>query len=425
MVDVALVWYRPVVGSDKAGGALYPAADQVSVNSLKNVYAAQTALGGSVTHRQMERSLILSCTDSDVSDGGSAVVDWTLAADELEQSDSSAVASSEGTGVPYGFCRGYALLDDDQCYDCAGVTPEERELSGAPRFCSWCFEYSAKFTLTKINKTSRDEWECTMCGGVMHCCQQGSDLGSSLGVSSAACRNMARGGVSNTAGFGRMRCDRHRLGHEVCDAIMAKMPQMDDEFHRISTDVDAMRAELTRPTEQLKLATDAGMLRPFLCLVAMGWRQRRSLAMQLGWSLPESEHFGDPHGEAWELISKAGAGVQSRATQSYEKINPGAEAADWDEVLHRVCTAAFGCSRHVPSTDVADPVGKLKRPLKEIERQKIDRAARLKNPLETRVREMEDEVWHTRSLSSLFRFLRALCSAGTRSLSCSLLGQRF
>jgi hypothetical protein len=39
------------------------------------------------------------------------------------------------------------------------------------------------------------------------------------------------------------------------------------------------------------------MVRPFVCLVAMGWRQRASLAMQLGWSLPSSEEFGDAHAE--------------------------------------------------------------------------------------------------------------------------------
>ena len=94
--------------------------------------------------------------------------------------------------------------------------------------------------------------------------------------------------------------------------------------------------------------------------------------------------IGDSHGEAWELIAKAGSGIQSRATQSYEKINPGAEAADWDEVLNRVCIAAFGCSRHVPSSDVADPACKSMRPLKEIERQKLDRSARLRNPLDQR-----------------------------------------
>ena len=66
------------------------------------------------------------------------------------------------------------------------------------------------------------------------------------------------------------------------------------------------------------------MVRPFVCLVAMGWRQRASLAMQLGWSLPSSEEFGDAHAEAWQLIAKPGSGIQSRCNQSYEKLNPGA-----------------------------------------------------------------------------------------------------
>jgi hypothetical protein len=32
---------------------------------------------------------------------------------------------------------------------------------------------------------------------------------------------------------------------------------------------DAMRAELTRPSKEMELAKQGGMLRPFLCLVAM------------------------------------------------------------------------------------------------------------------------------------------------------------
>ena len=54
-----------------------------------------------------------------------------------------------------------------------------------------------------------------------------------------------------------------------------------------------------------------------------------------------------PCPQAWELISKPGSGVVSRATQSYEKVNPGAMDADWDEVVSRVCTVAFGCSRYI------------------------------------------------------------------------------
>eukprot|EP01047_Picozoa_sp_COSAG01_P071299 COSAG01_NODE_11029_length_2023_cov_121.533784_2_plen_70_part_00 len=69
---------------------------------------------------------------------------------------------------------------------------------------------------------------------------------------------MARGGIANMVGFGRMRCDRHRLGDAQCEQIIARMAQMDAHFTTVSTSVDAMRAELTRPTEQLRMATSAG-----------------------------------------------------------------------------------------------------------------------------------------------------------------------
>ena len=192
------------------------------------------------------------------------------------------------------------------------------------------------------------------------------------------------------AGFARMRCDRCRLGSQPCADIAAKMASMDAHFQTLCESTDAMRAELTKETPQLKNAVESGMLRPFICLVAMGWRQRRSLAMQLGWSLAESEVFGDPHGEAWEILSKGNSGVQDRASQSYEKA--AGMDADWDEVLNRVSNSAFGCSRYVKSTDVADPAGKTSRPIKERERQYEERSARLRNPLDPRIRSLEDEV---------------------------------
>ena len=138
----------------------------------------------------------------------------------------------------------------------------------------------------------------------------------------SACPHLARGGIANMAGFNRMRCDRCRLGDQACAAISSKMSTMDADFRHVSTSADAMRALLLKDVPERKLALEAGMLRPFLCLVAMGWRQRRSLAMQLGWSLAETESFGNPHAEAWDIISRAGSGIQARANQSYEKVNP-------------------------------------------------------------------------------------------------------
>eukprot|EP01043_Picozoa_sp_COSAG02_P043670 COSAG02_NODE_3826_length_6179_cov_2.971217_3_plen_291_part_00 len=65
---------------------------------------------------------------------------------------------------------------------------------------------------------------------------------------------------------------------------------------------------------------------------------------------------------------------------------------DWDEIVNRVIFAAFGCSRYVKSFDVADPVGKSLNPVVEAKRQKDERMARLLNPLDPRVRSLEDEV---------------------------------
>jgi hypothetical protein len=66
--------------------------------------------------------------------------------------------------------------------------------------------------------------------------------------------------------------------------------------------------------------------------------------------------------------------------------------ADWDEVINRVSYAAFGCSRYVRSYDVADPSGKAFNPVSEAKRQKEERMAQLQNPLDPRVRLLEDEV---------------------------------
>lgn len=69
-----------------------------------------------------------------------------------------------------------------------------------------------------------------------------------------------------------------------------------------------------------------------------------------------------------------------------------ASDVDWDEVVNRVIFAAFGCSRYVKSFDIAEPAGKSLNPVVEAKRQKDERMARLHNPLDPRIRSLEDEV---------------------------------
>ena len=120
--------------------------------------------------------------------------------------------------------------------DCLkGIDPEDRTRSGtesAPIFCSWCFRNSRDdFVLVRRNKTSRDEWECTACGGECFSCQN------------AGCGNMARGGCANMAGFSRMRCDRCRLGKVECERVKIRMEHADEHFSFLTEDEGAMRPD--------------------------------------------------------------------------------------------------------------------------------------------------------------------------------------
>ena len=383
--DISLIFTRSVgpLGVDTAGSSVYPPL-QVTTETLGSVY---DTLWKSVSHSSSAKGVQLSCGDPQDCEYGLKSVEWVLADadDSANSGGGTAQIALPGAAEDIGaFCRGHPLWDDDYCFDCMGVHPAERVLvhvEGAPpRFCSWCFDYSPVFKLVQKNGATRDEWECGTCGGTCHKCAM------------TTCPHLARGGTANMAGFNRMRCDRCRLGDEACSEISAKMATMDAGFREISTSTDAMRAALKKGTPELKLALAAGMLRPFLALVAMGWRQRRSLAMQLGWSIVESPGFGDAHTEAWEIVSRPGSGIQDRANQSYEKVNAFAADADWDEVINRVAFAAFGCSRYVKSYDIADPSEKVFNPVTEAKRQKEERMSRLRNPLDPRIRELEDEV---------------------------------
>jgi len=143
---------------------------------------------------------------------------------------------------------------------------------------------------------------------------------------------------------------------------------------------------LERESDAKVTAHKAGLVRPFLCLAAMTWKQRSHIAAGLGWPLVKSPSFGDAHKEAWEILNHPGCGVQSRANASYFKVTPRHSKVDWEQVMNRVVNAVFGSSRYVSSVAAAegqDLTGHTEDKL---------RAERLANPLDARVRNMEDEV---------------------------------
>jgi len=83
----------------------------------------------------------------------------------------------------------------------------------------------------------------------------------------------------------------------------------------------------------------------------MGRRNRRLVAMTLGWELLDSPVYGNAHAEAWEICAKAHKGLQARATQSYEALNPKSWVgsrqgrATYGDLLQRVIGA---CCQHCP-----------------------------------------------------------------------------
>ena len=130
----------------------------------------------------------------------------------------------------------------------------------------------------------------------------------------------------------------------------------------------ALDAVLAMDSDEKRLAKDAGMLRPFLALVAMGFEERVKVgdllevavlvhsfrqAMSHGdgaepyskdiWSLSFDPSLCAPL-EAWMLLSSRGGGIQARSNEFYQFRGWN---ATWDATLLGVCKTVFGVTRKV------------------------------------------------------------------------------
>ena len=79
---------------------------------------------------------------------------------------------------------------------------------------------------------------------------------------------------------------------------------------------------LTTPTVYHKKALDRGMLRPFLMLATMAAVQRNEVAISLGWTLIESDIFGDAAAEAWEALQHISYCILVIAAEAWEVPDP-------------------------------------------------------------------------------------------------------
>jgi len=98
--------------------------------------------------------------------------------------------------------------------------------------------------------------------------------------------------------------------------------------------VNQLKYEMTRESATRQLAAKAGMLRPFVLLVSMTPSLRALLAVQLGLSPLSQPAFGDPHEEAWQILSHKLRGLQTTCTVGINKLNPFASPPDWVGVRH-------------------------------------------------------------------------------------------
>lgn len=55
------------------------------------------------------------------------------------------------------------------------------------------------------------------------------------------------------------------------------------------------------------------------------------------------DYFGDSHAESYHILCDSKVGMQARANQSYERLNPLAHNCNWYDILIRVIQTAFHC----------------------------------------------------------------------------------
>jgi hypothetical protein len=156
----------------------------------------------------------------------------------------------------------------------------------------------------------------------------------------------------------------------------------------------ALDAVLAMDSDEKRLAKDAGMLRPFLALVAMGFEERVKVGdllevAVLVHSFRQAMSHGDgaepyrkdiwnlsfdpslcAHQEAWMLIASSGAGIQARSNEFYQFRGWN---ATWDATLLGVCKTVFGVTRKVKLNHA-------------------DSLRRCMNPVDPRCKQLESEL---------------------------------
>ena len=179
--------------------------------------------------------------------------------------------------------------------------------------CSWCFEFTTHFFIK-----DKDHWLCDACKGKTTESPRCSDA-------------MARIEGSNKRSA---VCAKSLPTWE--EAVEKKKKAFSKQWNATK-----IRYELTRESPTRHQASKEGLVRPFLLLSTMSSPHRALLAIQLGWCPFLEEGFGDPHEEAWQLLSKKHLGLRARCKKGLSKLNPFGSEHDWVGLLNFVADLHF------------------------------------------------------------------------------------
>jgi len=122
--------------------------------------------------------------------------------------------------------------------------------------------------------------------------------------------------------------------------------------------VNGLKYEQNRHSEYKQRALDAGLIRGFLYLVSMHPRARHSAGKTLGITLAGHKTDGDPHGEAWVILSEDKSSIRSNASEFLSfKGGP-----NWWEILHKYLKEGFPNSQFKSNLSPAEIMAACQKP---------------------------------------------------------------
>eukprot|EP00012_Vannella_robusta_P014454 CAMPEP_0206210250 /NCGR_PEP_ID=MMETSP0166-20121206/17429_1 /ASSEMBLY_ACC=CAM_ASM_000260 /TAXON_ID=95228 /ORGANISM="Vannella robusta, Strain DIVA3 518/3/11/1/6" /LENGTH=767 /DNA_ID=CAMNT_0053631875 /DNA_START=1118 /DNA_END=3418 /DNA_ORIENTATION=- len=112
--------------------------------------------------------------------------------------------------------------------------------------------------------------------------------------------------------------------------------------------------ELTRDSEFKQKAWNKGLIKPFLLLVSLHPEKRICWAKSLNINLLSMKNYGDPHAEAYKVLTMDRKGLQARANHAFaDTLNPLGQNCNWYQILYRVCRKTLQCSSKVDNMKCA------------------------------------------------------------------------